>query len=74
MTEEVLSDYFYSNCLFEAIKAKIKNPNVKIVNRHLLWTKIPHFLWISNGFIYDFGTNHKIPCKLFFHGYLRRRF
>lgn len=70
---EVLSDYFYSDCLLEAIKAKLKNPKVKVIKRRSSWTKIPHFLWIYGGYIYDFGANESIPSKLLFHGYLRRR-
>jgi hypothetical protein len=73
MKEEVLSNYFYSNCLLEALKAKIKNPKIKVIKRHMTWTRTPHFLWLWKGYTYDFGTNHSIPCKLFFHGYLRRR-
>lgn len=72
-SEEVLSDYFYSNCLIEAIKAKVKNPKVKIIKRNQSWTRIPHFMWLLNGYIYDFGANESIPCKLYYHGYLRRR-
>lgn len=41
-----MENYFYSNCLFEAIKAKIKDPkNVHIHffrSESLVW---PHFWW-----------------------------
>ena len=43
---------FYSNCLIEAIKAKIKNPtNIKI-----MFVKPHHFMWYekSSDKVYDF--------------------
>jgi hypothetical protein len=70
---EVLSDYFYSNCLIEAIKAKLRNPKVKIQRYRMKWTRIPHFTWRNGGYDYDFGANESIPSKLFFRGYLRRK-
>jgi len=70
---EVLSNYFYSNCFFEAAKAKLKNPKIHVRKIHQTWTRFPHFIWIDGGYIYEFGANESIPCKLFFHGYLRRR-
>lgn len=70
---EVLSNYFYSDCLIEALKAKIKSPKIRVRKIHQNWTRFPHFIWIDGRYIYEFGTNHSIPCKLIFHGYLRRR-
>ena len=52
----------YSNCLFEAIKAKIKDPkNVKIIRlpKEVNLGKI-HFMWIKNDFVYHaFKKNSK---------------
>lgn len=72
---ECISNYFYSNCLIEALKAKFKEPeNVKIVKAKSAYKMLPHFLWDKgDGYLYDFGTNHKIVTPLFFQGYLRRR-
>lgn len=74
-TEEVLSKYFISNCLFEAVKAKIHNKGVKIFRRKPQGAIIHHYLWTccEDGWIYDFGTNHAIFSPFIFRGYLRRR-
>lgn len=68
--------YFYSNCLFEAIKAKIRNPRttkITVVPRSEAGK--PHFLWSDEKYDYDFGVDHPIPgwhipC---FKGYIRKR-
>jgi len=69
-----ISRYFYSNCLVEAIKAKIRNPKVKIITHHISGTKIPHFLW-ENGenYLYDFGADSRICTPLMFKGCIRKR-
>lgn len=70
---EALSNYFYSNCLIQAIKAKWRDPKVRIRKIRQSWTRLPHFVWTDGSYIYDFGANESIPCTLFYHGYLRRR-
>lgn len=71
---EILSNYFYSNCLLEAIKAKLKNPkDVKVRHHRIKGCVLPHFVWETNGYLYDFATNHKIFSPLYFQGFIRRR-
>lgn len=70
----------YSNCLFEAIKAKIKDP--KNVQIHLIPPSINnwnlHFYWSnkSNQSIYHYSEENK-NClsrfKILFHGKLKSR-
>ena len=45
-------NWFYSNCLLEAIKAKIKAP--KYI--HIFFVKPHHFMWhdIRDDMVYDF--------------------
>lgn len=56
------SEYFYSNCLFEAIKAKVKDPkNVKIhitfpIERTSIRSPFPHFWWSVGEKAYNFVT------------------
>lgn len=71
----VLSDYYYSNCLIEAIRAKVQGENVKIVVRHPRGKILPHFLWKYRGddALYDFGTDHDILTSLWYQGYIRKR-
>ncbi|WP_040663656.1 hypothetical protein [Oscillibacter ruminantium] len=71
---EICSNYYISNCLIEAIKAKLRNSNVHIIMRKVHGGLIPHFLWRDeSGLIYDFGTDHSILTPLMYRGYLRRR-
>lgn len=51
-----ISEYFYSNCLIEAIKVKIKHPikvKIKYIPARLNEVFCPHLMW------HDFT----IPCK-----------
>lgn len=65
---------FYSNCLFEAIKAKIKDPkNVKIHYLEKRITGSTHFYWynLSNTpkrGMYDFTHKTKLKQKILFKG------
>ena len=68
---------FYSNCLIECAKAKIRNPHIKIT---VLWpwqneVFCPHFMWSDGEYDYDFGIDCHIPLirTLWFKGYIRRR-
>lgn len=72
---EILSDYYVSNCLIEAIRAKLRDRRVHIVSRRVTGTILPHFLWgiKGSGYLYDFGTNHKILTPILYRGYLRKR-
>ena len=74
---ENITPPFYSNCLIECIKAKIKNPKIKItyLPPHLNEIFCPHFMWSDGEYDYDFGENGHIPlCRVFwFKGCIRRR-
>ena len=67
---------FYSNCFFEAIKAKIRHPiKVKITLVPQSEAGCPHFLWSDGLYDYDFGIErHLTGFHIFlFRGYIRRR-
>ena len=56
----------YSNCLIEALKAKIRNPQIKIKvyplclnNNHL------HFYWVDKDTVYHFTCKNKFHRVLF---------
>ena len=64
----------YSNCLIEALKAKVKDPkNVKI---HMIPSKVnncgglPHFWWAVGDTAYDFKRVEG-KCGIWFNGKLR---
>lgn len=70
--------YFYSNCLFQALKAKLKNPKqVKITYVSPFDNEVfcPHFLWTDGKNDYDFGIERHLPLYkvLFFKGHIRKR-
>ena len=70
--------YYYSNCLIETIKYKLKNwHNVKITyipSKYNL-VKTPHFLWSDGIKDYDFGTSRYLKWhqRLWFRGCVRVR-
>lgn len=72
---ENISQYFYSNCFLEAIKAKLRNPKTKIITHPIFGTRIPHFLWSTrdDSYLYDFGADARICTPLMFKGCIRRR-
>ena len=71
---EIIKGPFYSNCLLEATKAKLKNPKkIKITLVPKSEARCPHFLWSDGKYDYDFGAERKIKCYLFFKGYIRKR-
>lgn len=52
-----ISEYFYSNCLIEAIKAKIKHPikvKIKYIPARLNVVFCPHLMWHDGEYTYDF--------------------
>lgn len=63
----------YSNCLFEALKAKIKNPK----NVHIDY--IPpkfnhgffHFFWKEGDYVYHYTENTRKP-RILFNGVFRK--
>lgn len=72
---ENITKPFYSNCLIECIKAKVKNPKIKIMVLSPFINEIfcPHFMWSDGKYDYDFGVDGHVPCVLWFKGCIRRR-
>ena len=68
---------FYSNCLIEAIKAKIKNPKIKItyISPKINEVFSPHWLWSDGVNDYDFGIEKELKWfqVFWFKGYIRKR-
>ena len=54
---------FYSNCFFEAIKAKLRNPNVKIMYLPAFLNEVPcpHWMWLDNNGEHDFHYSGHLP-------------
>lgn len=75
---EIISNDYYSNCLIEAIKAKLKNwKQIKITYVSPFDNEVfcPHFLWSDGEYDYDFGICKKLKWyeKIYFKGNIRRR-
>ena len=73
---EYIKGPFYSNCLLEALKAKIKHPlKVKITVVLKSEANCPHFLWSDGKNDYDFGVERYLNKfqKFWFYGYIRKR-
>lgn len=77
-TERVSKD-FYSNCLIEAIRAKLQDPkNVKIFICWPIYNEAPcpHVMWSNGEADYDFGTSDFIPIIFAWtihRGHIRKR-
>ena len=73
----IVSEDFYSNCLVEALKAKLKNPKIKItyVSPFVNEVFCPHFLWSDGVNDYDFGVERHLKWYeiLWFKGHIRQR-
>ena len=49
----------YSNCLFETLKAKLKEPkavHIKMLPGKFRNNIFPHFYWIKDNYAYDFRS------------------
>lgn len=69
--------YFYSNCLIEALKAKIKNPfkvKIKYMPAHLNEVFCPHLMWHDGEYTYDFYTSGRLKWYqvLWHKGHIRK--
>lgn len=78
---DIVSKAYISNCFIEVIKAKIKNPKIKIyfcrpriaLNRRF---QMFHFMWCDGKYSYDFSDLD--DCRghwyqdVLFKGYIRR--
>lgn len=79
MKAERSSEDFYSNCLIEAVKAKIKDP--KHIKLFVCWPMYnqafcPHVMWSDGKADYDFGTYEFIPlfrAWTIHRGHIRKR-
>lgn len=52
----------YSNCLFETLKAKLKEPkavHIKMLPGKFRNNIFPHFYWIKDNYAYDFRSEKK---------------
>lgn len=59
-----------SNCFIEAIRAKFKNPSIKItyLPAKINVVRCPHIMWSDGVQDYDFGTNTKLrPLEYVLH-------
>lgn len=52
------SKEFYSNCLIEAVKAKLRNPKIKMMYCPAYFNEVPcpHWMWTDGSKEYDFST------------------
>lgn len=74
----MMDKMFYSNCFFEAIKAKLKNwKSVKITYIPARYNECycPHFLWSDGEADYDFGIERYLRWyeRIWFKGQIRKR-
>lgn len=67
---------FYSNCIVEAIKAKIHNKNCKL---YFIMSKVdgvpcPHCFWLIDDYYYNFYTDEKVHLwnVLFHRGHIAK--
>lgn len=62
---------FYSNCLIEAIKAKIRHPfkvKIKYVPAYLNEVFCPHIMWHDGEYTYDFyASGYLTPLQRLWH-------
>ncbi len=71
----IIKGPFWSNCLIEAVKAKIRHPfRVSVTIAPRSEAGCPHFLWSNGKSDFDFGTEQRLTGAqiLLFRGYIRR--
>lgn len=62
-----MEKYFYSNCLIEGIKHKLKHPKQVKLTIIMPWHNevfCPHVLWSDGKHDYDFGIEGELPLAL----------
>lgn len=54
---------FYSNCFLEMLKAKIKNPKIKVMYLPAFLNEVrcPHWMWTDGELEYDFNSKGRLP-------------
>ena len=61
---------FYSNCFIEMLKAKLRNPAVKVMYLPAFLNEVPcpHWMWLDDDGEHDFHLNGRLPWwKWFWH-------
>lgn len=60
---KVRTDPFYSNCFIEMVKAKIRDPRVKVmyIPARLKGSLFPHWMWMDDDGEHDFSPGKHIP-------------
>ena len=71
-------DYFYSNCLLEAIKAKLRSPkkvHLTYLSPFINEVICPHWMWSDGECDYDFGVERYLKWyeRIWFKGCIRKR-
>lgn len=78
---EFLTKFYYSNCVVEMIKAKIKNPRLKIYLclPYVVENRIRsiHIMWQDENYSYDFSDENweddrSFWCYFWYKGVIRR--
>ena len=66
---------FYSNCFVEMLKAKLRNPAIKVMYLPAFLNEVscPHWMWLDDDGEHDFHFNGRLPWwKWLWHrGYIR---
>ena len=61
---------FYSNCFIEMVKAKLRDPTIKVMYLPAFLNEVPcpHWIWLDKDGEHDFGYKGYIPWyKWFWH-------
>lgn len=71
MKRTLQKNEYYSNCLIEAIKAKLRHPfkvKIKYIPAHLNEVFCPHLMWHDGEYTYDFWASGKLkPLQILWH-------
>ena len=73
--KQLIKGPFWSNCMIEALKAKLHNPKGVHITFMIVDRIIPHFMWEDETGDYDFGIEED-PNGIYpfwFQGYIRKR-
>ena len=65
-----MKDEFYSNCFIEMVKAKLRNPAVKVMYLPAFLNECycPHWMWLDDDGEHDFYSKGRLPWwKWFWH-------
>ena len=62
---EYITESYFSNCFIEAVKAKLKNKNVKLYFCKPKKGQMFHFMWDDGNASYDFSNCEEDELKWF---------